>query len=107
MNKLSYINKNLPHEIIQHVLQFYNPYKEFYKNHILPDIEKVTLGAWYIYDLRDTIRNFIPTEGLMTDRSAIINGHICGTNTIPSIHDYMWYHYKFIQKNPYNGPFIR
>jgi hypothetical protein len=104
---LSNINKNLPHDIIVRVLEFYNPYKEFYKNHVLPDIEKVTLGAWYIYDLRDTIRNFIPTEGLMTDRSVFINGRIRGTNTIPSINDFMWYHYKFIQKNIYYGPFIR
>ena len=100
-NLMSIINKQLPHEVIVNVFEYYNPYKKHYKTHVLREIEKITLGAWYIYDLRDTIRNFIQNYGLIVERRIFINGIIYGDNTVPTYKDSIWYDYKFIQQNPY------
>lgn len=97
---MNIIQKHLPTELITDVLEYYNPYKEYYKTRVLPDIERITLGAWYIYDVRDTVRNYIQREGIILDYLTCIGGVLYGEKITPSQYNYMWED-RFIQGNPY------
>ena len=99
-NMMIQINKRLSSEIIEHIMEYYNPYKEHYKNQVIYDIERKTLGAWSIYDMRDTIRNYMEHEVVLSDYKLYRNGKLIGKNTGPHINSSIWNDYKFIQGNP-------
>ena len=93
------INKRFPHSIISNILEYYNPYKEHYKNQVIYQLERRTLGAWYVYDLRDTIRNYMEHDNITHNYKTYLNGVMYGSNTGPHPNSSVWREYNFIQGN--------
>lgn len=90
----------LPNEVIDVIFDFYNPYKEYYKYYVLHQLYDVTLGIWYIGEMRDTVRNYLWVKGTVPEFEAVVNGKIYGGNVSPPKSCYFFCEYKFIQGNP-------